>query len=51
MILCLVYNYRKRQLLSGIAVWLSEGSGWIIVSTDDHHINTAVYIFIYSIAS
>ena len=43
MILCLVYNYRKRQLLNGIAVLLSEGNGWIIVSTDDHYINTAVY--------
>ena len=26
----------QQQLLNGIAVWLSEGSGWIIVSIDDH---------------
>ena len=31
------------QLLNGIAVWLSEGSGWIIVSIDDYYINTGVY--------
>ena len=41
----------QQQVLNSIAVWLSEGSGRIIVSTDDHYINTAVYIFIYSIAS
>ena len=33
----------QQQLLNVIAVWLSEGSGWIIVSIDDYYINTAVY--------
>ena len=33
----------QQQLLNGIAVWLSEGSGWIIVSIDDYYINTGVY--------
>ena len=26
-----------------MAVWLSEGSGWVISSIDAHYINTAVY--------
>ena len=33
----------QQQLLNGIAVWLSEGSGWIIVSIDDYYINTGVF--------
>ena len=33
----------QQQLLNGIAVWLSEGSGWVISSIDEHYINTAVY--------
>ena len=33
----------QQQLLSGIVVWLSEGSGWTIVSIDEHYINTVVY--------
>ena len=33
----------QQQILNGIAVWLSEGSGWTIRSLDEHYINTAVY--------
>ena len=29
--------------MNGIAVWLSEGSGWTIRSLDEHYINTVVY--------
>ena len=32
-----------QQLLNGIGVWLSEGSGWTISSIDEHYINTVVY--------
>ena len=33
----------QQQLLNGIGVWLSEGSGWTISSIDEHFINTVVY--------
>ena len=33
----------QQQILNGIAVWLSEGSGWTIRSLDEHYINTVVY--------
>ena len=38
----------QQQLLNGIAVWLSEGSGWVIIAAlvsimIEHYINTAVY--------
>ena len=33
----------QQQLLNGIGVWLSEGSGWIIRCIDEHYINTVVY--------
>ena len=33
----------QQQILNGIAVWLSEGSGWVISSIDEHCINTVVY--------
>ena len=33
----------EQQLPNGIAVWLSEGSGWVINSIDEHYINTVVY--------
>ena len=33
----------QQQLLNGISVWLSEGSGWTIRSIDEHYINTVVY--------
>ena len=33
----------QQQLLNGIGVWLSEGSGWTISSIDKHYINTVVY--------
>lgn len=29
----------QQQILNGIGVWISEGSGWTIVSIDAHHIN------------
>lgn len=43
MILYQIYNCRSSNSLNGIAVWLSEGSGWAIVSIDEHYINTVVY--------
>ena len=33
----------QQQLLNGIGVWLSEGSGWTIRSIAEHYINTVVY--------
>ena len=33
----------QQQVLNGIGVWLSEGSGWTISSIDEHYINTVVY--------
>ena len=33
----------QQQILNGIAVWLSEESGWTISSLDEHYINTVVY--------
>ena len=33
----------QQQILNGIAVCLSEGSGWTIRSLDEHYINTVVY--------
>ena len=33
----------RQQLLNGIGVWLSEGSGWAISSIDELYINTVVY--------
>jgi len=37
------FQLSQRQLLNGIAVWLSEGSGWVINCIDKHLINTVVY--------
>ena len=33
----------QQQLLTGIAVCLTEGSGWVISSIDEHYINTIAY--------
>ena len=33
----------EQEILNGIAVWLSEGSDWTVVSINDHYINTVVY--------
>ena len=33
----------EQEIFNGIAVWLSEGSGWTVVSINDHYINTVVY--------
>ena len=33
----------QQQLLNGIGVWLSEGSGWTISSIDEHYTNIARY--------
>ena len=33
----------QQQILNGIGVWVSEGSGWTISNIDEHYINTAVY--------
>ena len=33
----------QQQILNGIGVWLSEGSGWTVSSIDEHFINTVVY--------
>ena len=33
----------QQQLLNGIGVWLSEGSGWNISNIDEYYINTVVY--------
>ena len=29
----------NQEILNGISVWLSEGSGWTIESVDDQYIN------------
>ena len=33
----------QQQILKGIGVWLSEGSGWTVSSINEHYINTVVY--------
>ena len=33
----------QQQILNGIGVWMSEGSGWTINTIDEHFINTVVY--------
>ena len=33
----------QQQLLTGIAVWLTEGSGQVISSIDEHYINAIAY--------
>ena len=33
----------QQQILNGIGVWLSEGSGWTVSSINEHYINTVVY--------
>lgn len=33
----------EQEIFNGIAVWLSEGSGWTVVSINDHYINIVVY--------
>ena len=33
----------QQQILNGIGVWVSEGSGWTISNIDEHYINTVVY--------
>ena len=33
----------QRQILNGIGVWLSEGSGWTVSSINEHYINIVVY--------
>ena len=33
----------QQQILNGIGVWLSEGSGWTVSSINEHYINIVVY--------
>ena len=33
----------QKQLLNGVAVWLSEGSGWTVESINDQYINRIKY--------
>ena len=33
----------NQEILNGIAVWLSEGSGWTLESIDDQYINIVKY--------
>ena len=33
----------NQEILNGITVWLSEGSGWTVESIDDQHINIVKY--------
>ena len=33
----------NQEILNGISVWLSEGSGWSVESVDNHHINIVRY--------
>ena len=33
----------NQEILNGIAVWLSEGSGWTVESIDEHYINIVKY--------
>ena len=40
---CSLLRLILQQLLNGIAVWLSDGSGWVIISIDEHYTNTVVY--------
>ena len=33
----------NQEILNGISVWLSEGSGWTVESVDDQYINIVIY--------
>ena len=33
----------NEEILNGIAIWLSEGSGWTVQSSDEQYINTVKY--------
>ena len=33
----------KQQILNFVAVWISESSGWVIQSVDNHYLNTVKY--------
>ena len=33
----------SQEILNGISVWLSEGSGWTVESVDDQYINIVRY--------
>ena len=33
----------NQQILNGISVWISKGSGWTIESVDDQHLNIVKY--------
>ena len=33
----------KQEILNKIAIWVSEGSGWLIQSVDNHYLNVVKY--------
>ena len=33
----------KQQVLNKVAQWISEGSGWVIISVDNHYLNIVKY--------
>ena len=39
----LALSLSKQEILNKIAVWISEGSGWIIQSVDNHYLNVVTY--------
>lgn len=39
-----VMNLSIQQILKAVGKWMSEGSGWIIESVDNHYLNIVKYI-------
>ena len=33
----------KQQILNKVAQWISEGSGWVVLSVDNHYLNIVKY--------
>ena len=39
----LALNLSKQQILNKVAQWISEGSGWVVLSIDNHYLNIVKY--------
>ena len=40
----LALNLSKQQKINKVAQWISEGSGWVVRSVDNHYLNIVKYI-------
>ena len=39
----LALKLSKQQILKKVAQWISEGSGWVVLSVDNHYLNIVKY--------